>query len=340
MWYIGIDVSSKKLDVVLRTKGKSRKAKTYNNDIRGHGAIIKALSGKGVVRVGLEATGVYHLDLALMLQAEANIELMVINPHAAKHFSKAAMARTKTDAIDAELLAQFVERMEFVRWQAPAENILALRACSRRLAALTEHKARAKNQLHALEATSATPDFIIEDARLSIIQLEDQIASPHGRTLTLIAKDALLTETLGLLTTIKGIAETSAIQLMGELLVLPPELTQRQWVAMAGLDPRQSSSGSSVNKKPRISKAGNRYLRSALYMPALNASYRSVHVHAYYRHLIEDNGLKKIQAICAIMRKLLHAIHGMLKTRKPFDPAKFYRLNNEAASTDQVHGAA
>jgi len=48
-----------------------------------------------------------------------------------------------------------------------------------------------------------------------------------------------------------------------------------QWVqaAYAGLDPRHNESGSSVAKKPRISKAGNKYLRQALlYMPALVAT--------------------------------------------------------------------
>lgn len=326
MWCVGIDVSSKKLDMVIRQKGKSRKAKTYSNDARGHQAIIKALRGKSPVRIGIEATGVYHLDLAIVLQATPTIELMVINPKSAKYFAEATLARTKTDAVDAELLAQFVERMEFIPWQAPERHVLALRACSRRLSALTQQKTRAKNQLHALEATSETPPFIVEDARLSITQLEKQIVSLHQHTLGLVSENTVLTETFKLLLTVKGIGETSAIQLMGELLVLPPELSNRQWVAMAGLDPRKSVSGTSVNKKPRISKAGNHYLRAALYMPALNASYRSTHVHAYYRHLIEDNGLKKIQAICAIMRKLLHAIHGMLKDRKPFDPTRFYRL--------------
>jgi len=48
------------------------------------------------------------------------------------------------------------------------------------------------------------------------------------------------------------------------------------------------------------------------------------------RWLIEDRGLKKIQAICAVMRKLLHAIHGMLKTGQPFDGQRFYVLPKTA----------
>jgi transposase len=62
----------------------------------------------------------------------------------------------------------------------------------------------------------------------------------------------------------------------------------------------------------------------ALFMPALSASRHDPNMRAYFLHLVEDRGLKKIQAICAVMRQLLHAIHGMLKTRTPFDGARFY----------------
>ena len=95
---------------------------------------------------------------------------------------------------------------------------------------------------------------------------------------------------------------------------------------MAGLDPRHATSGSSVNQKPHLSKAGNRYLRLALYMPALSAARHEPNVKGYYNHLIEARGLKPIQAVCAVMRKLLHAIHGMLKARQPFDGSRFYAL--------------
>jgi len=60
---------------------------------------------------------------------------------------------------------------------------------------------------------------------------------------------------------IKGIAEASGIQILSELMILPKVLNARQWVAYVGLDPRLFESGSRVAKKPRISKAGNQYIR-------------------------------------------------------------------------------
>ncbi len=143
--------------------------------------------------------------------------------------------------------------------------------------------------------------------------------------LLLIAKHPKLERTLTLLISIKGIAQTSAISLMGELLLLPPDLTHREWVKFAGLDPKAFDAGKSVHKKSRISKAGNRNIRAALYMPALSAKQHDPQVRAYFQHLVA-NGKKPLQAVCAIMRKLIHTIHGMLKNNEPFDNTRFYKI--------------
>lgn len=323
MTVAGIDVASQTLAVVIRRGEKAAKQETFANTPSGHQALLKRLAGAGVQRVCLDATGSYHLDLALALDA-GGLALMVVNPKAAKRFAEALMTRTKSDGVDAAVLAEFAQRMPFEAWQRPERAALELRAYARRLNALTEARTQAKNQLHALQQSTTTPVLILEEVQLAIEETNVRLARLRAAALALIEAEATLKDTFALLTSIKGIGAASAIQLLGELLVLPPDLRAKQWVAMAGLDPRHATSGTSVNKKPRLSKAGNRYLRLALFMPALSASRHEEHVKGYYRHLIEDRGLKKIQAVCAVMRKLLHAIHGMLKTGKPFDGQRFY----------------
>jgi transposase len=327
----GIDVGAGELSVVIRKNGKAGKVKVYENDAKGHRQIINSLKKAKVERICLEATGVYHLDLAVALNAVEFFDLMVLNPRAAKNYASAIMNRTKTDAVDAAILAEYAERMEFIPWKCPNTSFLEIRACARRLAALTKQRTQSKNQLHALQSVESTPSFILEDVELTIQQLNAQIEQMRASTLTLVANDQELSETLELLQSVTGIGDVSAIQIMGEILVLPEEMQAKQWVAMAGLDPKQHQSGSSVNKKARISKVGNRYLRMALYMPALTASTHDRHVRGYYLHLIEDRGLKKLQALCAVMRKLLHAIHGMLKSRTQFDNTRFYAMENTSS---------
>ena len=327
----GIDVSHKDVVIVISVKGKVRQAKTFENTASGHKAIVQLLSKlPGETSVCLEATGIYHFDLAVALSRTEGIEVMVINPKASHNFAKVLMKRSKTDAVDAEVLAIYGERMPFEPWQRPAEENITLRAISRRIAALNKLKAQTKNQLHALRATDETPIIVIEHTNELIELLEHQILALRDSALELIQQHADLAEPYTFITSIKGIAQASGIQILAELMILPKNMSARQWVAHAGLDPRIFESGSSVAKKPRISKVGNKYIRQALYMPALVATRFEPNIKGYYTHLIEDNGLKKLQAICAIMRKLLHAIHGMLKAKKEFDGDRFYRLPIEA----------
>lgn len=326
MYNVGIDVGSKELVMVIRHKGKNHKARTFNNTPEGHAKIIKALSvKKDNVKICLEATGVYHFDLAVAL-SHADLSLMVVNPKAAKHYFEALMTRSKTDQVDAGILAQYAETMPFEAWLMPDEKIVQLQAFSRKIAALTKLKTKTKNQLHALESNRSIPEIIQEETRDSIVFFEMQIQRLKEHALALIASDEKLQRSFDIVTSVKGIAETSAIQLLGELLILPKDMKNRQWVAFAGLDPRHHKSGTSVSKKPRISKAGNSYLRHALYMPALCAANRDPYVIAYYQHLIDNQGLKKMQALCAVMRKLLHAIHAMLKNNVCFDNTRFFNM--------------
>ena len=327
----GIDVSYKTFDMAIMTKGKTLKTGSFDNNAKGYKALLKQLKKYKVSRVGLEATGYYHLDLALALDEEKSIEVMVINPRASHNFAKAMMQNNKTDAIDAKILACFVERMDFTLWIAPREDILQLRAYGRRIVSLTKDKAKAKNQRHAFSVTKGCPDTVIKDIELSISQLEAQIDSMVKYALTLIKESLTLSNQHQLLTGIKGIGDKTAIKIIGEVGILNEDMKAKQWVAHAGLYPRIFQSGTSVNKKTGIGKSGNRYIREALYMGALSASQWDPNIKGYYQHLINDNGLKKMQALCAVMRKILVSMHQMLKNNTHFDGNRFYTLPSVAS---------
>ena len=97
---------------------------------------------------------------------------------------------------------------------------------------------------------------------------------------------------------------------------------------MLDLTHEPSIPAKAFTKKTRISKAGNRHIRAAPYFPALSAKQHDQHVKAYFQHLM-DNGKTPLQGVCAVIRKLLHAIHGihgMLKHNEPFDNTRFYAI--------------
>lgn len=83
-------------------------------------------------------------------------------------------------------------------------------------------------------------------------------------------------------------------------------------------------SGTSFDEPTRISKRGNRYLRLANYLPALTAASRDEHANALHRESV-DRGKKSMQANVVVMRRLLHAIHAMFRTDRPYDDRRAVR---------------
>jgi transposase len=324
--FSGIEVSARELVVALQRDGKRKDLKTFPNTAAGHQALIRHLSYPGrTVRAVLESTGLYGLDLALALQ-RAGIEVMIANPRAVRHFAHALMQRSKTDRLDAGVLLEFAVRMPFQAWQPPAAPALQLHALARRLQTLTEIQTAEKCRREALQATETTPPALRRDLERSLRSQRRAIARLSGEALKIIDSHPDLKLRFDLLVSAHGsIAATSAIQILAELAVLSPDFDVRQWVAYAGLDPRECTSGSSLRKKARISKAGNAHLRRALYMPALVAIRHQPHLRAFYQHL-RAQGKPKMVALIAVMRKLLHAIYGMFKHQQPFDGSKLYRL--------------
>ncbi len=260
---VGIDVSARELTVSVASKT----AQSFENNAKGHRAISRLVAGcaKGEVQVCVEATGSYSLDLCFHLQG-CGLRVMVANPRAVANFAKAMMSRSKTDPMDAGVLREFAERMPFVEWVPPSQAALELRAASRRLDSLSNMLTREKNRLHAARATKTTISIVSDDLKSSIKHFEGRIERLIKKIESFIETQSSLHARYRRLQTVRGIAARSAIRLLGELATMPADMSPRQCVAHAGLDPRQHQSGSSIDRPARISKRGNRYLRSALYM--------------------------------------------------------------------------
>ena len=318
----GIDVSAKKLQVAT-----DHSEFEVDNSPEDHQKLIRRLQRSGRrVRVCLESTGSYGLELAVALERTVGIEVMVLNPRAARNFAKVLMHRSKTDPIDARVLREYVRRMDFVPWHPPTIEKLELRAFGRRMARLIEMRTQEKNRLHAVEY-GIQSQVVRNDIEVHIRYLDRRIELLENQAAKLIDQHRHFQVPIARIISVKGIGLHSAILIWGELCVLPQDLNPRQWVAHAGLDPRHFESGN-FQGQTRISKAGNRYLRAALYMPAHNAIQWEPQVKAFSNHLVE-NGKTKMQAKVAVMRKLLHAIHGMLKNGTTFDGTKSYAGNTK-----------
>jgi transposase len=316
---VGIDVAARKLVAVGEAVCL---AAAYDNTAAGRGALVAALRhSQRPVRVVMEATGIYFLDLACELTA-AGLAVMVVNPKAAHHFAEAILQRRKNDPVDAAMLREYGRRMDFVSWQPPRHELFGSRALTREAQALSKAVAAARNRLHAITATQLAPAALIRALEQQIAQNQALIDELVGAAVAQTQSDPELARLLARTDSVPGFAAKAAVLVIGELAVLPP-MTARQWVAQAGLDVREECSGTSLARRPRLSKRGNKRLRAALFYPALTAAHCCPAARAFVERLV-THGKTRLQAIVALMRKLLHGLHAMWRNDEDFDAAKLF----------------
>lgn len=316
----GIDVAARTLMVdVLHDGERSRRSKpwTVDNHSQGHEGLIEQMRALRVDRIVCEATGVYHLDLAMAL-VQAQLPVMVANPRQVKAFIEARLRNSQSDPVDAHELAQFALRMPFVPWQAPKPSHYALHRIARSLQGYVAQATAAMNRRHAAQAVRDTPKAVLKAIETELAMYESIQDKLRAQALKIIAKDTDLSHKLELLKSAPGIAQTSAIPILGELCVLQPGLRAAAWVKLAGLDPTRKQSGTSVLGKAHISNRGNRYLRGNLFMPAMCARRCDPGLRAFADRLVARGKTKK-QAILAVERKMVHGIHAMFSKNQPWN---------------------
>ncbi len=313
---LGIDIAKLKFNVCLISSSGKLRHKVFPNNAAGFEQLKHWLTRQGVEQVHacLEATGTYGEALALFLhQAEHTVS--VVNPAAIKAFAGSRLSRTKTDRVDAELIARFCLAQQPLAWTPLPAEVRELQALVRRLEALTEMRVMEENRLEAGLITASVKASIEE----LIAHLSAQIKHTEKLIREHIKDHPKLKEQSELLSSIPGIAQTTAAALLAEITDITQYRSARQVAAYAGLVPRERTSGSSVRGRTRLSKIGNARLRKALYFPAITALRCSSFFQSWAKGL-QERGKCKMSVIGAVMRKLIHLAYGVLKTGQPFDP--------------------
>lgn len=314
MQTVGIDISKASFDVALPLAGgKYRtKAKLANHPKGFQEFLAWHAKHAPEAAVGMEATGIYHEALARAL-VEAGIVVFVTNPAWIKAFGQSEGLRTKTDKTDAKLIARYFEaqKPEKLKPHVPLTQAEAkLRALVRRRDDLQEMLQMEKNRL------DVSNEAVIPGIEAVVSTLEGQIKQVQKAIDDHIDDDPDLRNRRELLTSIPGIAETSSAQLMAFLGDLNQYSHVGQVVAHAGLNPAQRQSGS-YDGRARISRIGDAVLRAKLYMPALVGRKHNPALRAMAERLAARGKPHKV-ILCALMRKLLHIVWGVLKSGRPF----------------------
>jgi transposase len=305
--YAGIDVSKDHLDLACRPDGPAGR---FANDAAGITALLAALRPYAPALVVLEATGGYQAAVAAALGV-AGLPAAVVNPRQVRDFARALGRLAKTDALDADTLALFAERVRPAPRPLPAADAAALDALLGRRRQLVEMRAAEHNRM-AQAATAA----VRRDVQRHRDWLDRQVERLEGQWRAAVAASPLWRAKDELLRGVPGVGPTVSLTLLAELPELG-QLTRQQIAALAGLAPRNRDSGRQRGR--RAIGGGRAGVRGALYMASLSAARANPVLRDFYERLRAAGKLAKV-ALIAVARKLLTILNAMLRDGRPWRP--------------------
>jgi transposase len=316
---LGVDIAKSKFDVALLVNDKL-KHKVFTNNQDGFAELLTWLKKQGVdhAHVCLEASSTYGEALATHLH-DAGQKVSIVNPARIKGFAQSELLRTKNDKVDAGVIARFCHTMRPHPWVPLPPEIRTLQALVRRVDALLVMRTQ---ELNRIETTHGT---VVSSVQEHIAYLDQEIKKLKKQIADHIKHDPHLRKKRDLLDSIPGIGEATIAAILAELALFERCDRVQKVVAYIGLAPKEFTSGSSIKGKPRICKMGNARMRKALYMPSLVAMQYNPVIISFSQRLLARGKNGKV-VVCAVMRKLVHIIFGVLKSGQPFDPNVALRM--------------
>src|SRR6266571_1509186 len=321
--FVGIDIAATTAEVSTQRPGaKASRSFTMDQTPEGFHRLVHTLQAPGNepshVLVVMEATGSYWMSLATRLVHEG-FRVSVIHPAQAHHFAKALLKRAKTDAIDAQTLAQLAMILQPEPWTPPPSIYYALQQRLAQRDDLLNLRQQVRNQLHALvQHPEVIPEVRARMDRL-LATFEAQLTEVEREIAAALTQDAAWAAAATRLQSIKGVGWVTAAWTLVTTLNLTSCDTVDALTAYAGWAPMPRQSGSSVWHRPSMGHTGNGRLRTAFYMATLSAAQHNPVIKAFYSRLRELGKPEKV-ARCAAARKLLHIARAVVTKDQPFDP--------------------
>lgn len=316
---LGIDLAKLTFDATLLTASGQQHYQSFPNTDEGFTELQTWLTQHGVTQLHacMEATNIYYEALATFLYAQGHT-VSVVNPARIKGYAQATMQRNKTDKLDSAVIAFFCRTHHPKAWQPLSDAQRHLRALVRHRDDLLQTQLQQQNRLRD------TTDSVVKASLEAVVDVvAKQLEAVERAIKEHLAADSELRENLQLLTSIVGIGMITAAKLLAEFGAIEQYESAKAAAADVGVTPSHFESGTSVRRRPRMSKMGKVGLRAALYWPTITAMRRCPGCKAYAERLAARGKAKKV-VIGAVMRKLVHIIYGVLKHRTPYDPVKVF----------------
>lgn len=304
--YVGIDVAKANMDAAEYPSGQQW---SFTNDEKGINQAVSRLRDLSPALVVMEATGDVELPLVAAL-AVAGLPIVVVNPRQIRDFARAMGRLSKTDAIDARVIAYFAATVQPKPRPLPDIQTQELSAILARRRQVVEMIVAERNRLGV--ASKAVREGIQDH----IAWLEKELANIDNNLTHNIRKSAVWREKYELLRSVPGIGPVVSATLLGDLPELG-NLNRKQIAALVGVAPLNRDSG--IFRGKRSVWGGRAKVRAALYMATLTATRYNAVIRCFYQRLCAAGKEKKV-ALVACMRKLLTILNAMIRSGAPWRP--------------------
>jgi transposase len=320
---VGVDIAATTATVSTQRPGATAsRSFTIDQTPEGYTSLVHKLQATGAepssTLVVMEATGAYWISLATRL-VHAGFVVSVINPAQAHHFAKALLKRAKTDAIDAQTLAQLALLLQPEPWVPPPPIYYALQQRLAQRDDLLNFRQQVRNQLHALLQYPEVMPEVQARMECLLTTFETQLLEVEAEITAALCQDSAWAAAAQRLQSIKGVGWVTAAWTLVTTLNFTTCDTVEALTAYAGLAPMPRQSGTSVWHRPSIGHTGNGRLRTAFYMATLSAAQHNPVLKTFYTRLRAAGKPEKV-ARCAAARKLLHIAWAVVTKEQLFDP--------------------
>jgi transposase len=327
---IGIDISKDSFVIRFGTLNNELQQKiggdfTFKNDLKGFKKFLITLSKipdylnneNTPSWFVMEATGVYYENLAYFLNLK-NYQVSVLLPNKTKHFNKTLDNKSKTDKLDASALAQFGLEKQLKAWTPPSAIMKDIKELTREYHNLVVMSTQTKNKIHAKNYSYKPSKENVKRLTQQVNLLKKQITQVKKQLEDLVKSDEELYDKIKKIMTVKGLGFLTVVSVVSETNGFILFKNIKQLTSFAGYDVVHNQSGT-ITGKTKISKKGNKFIRNALYFPALTAVRCDDKFKSFYKRLCVKKVYKKI-ALVAVSRKLLALIYTLWKKNEEYIP--------------------
>jgi transposase len=327
--YVGVDVSSRELAVSAWVQDEVRALGSVSNCASGFGQLAQRI-GQVVqaaqpVHLVVEPTGGYELALVAWARRQG-WQVSLPNPWQVRRWADSQGQRAKTDSTDSRLLTRFGAVMQPDPNPPLPAHVEALDQLLRRQQDLEKMLRQERNRQHSLARHPHLPEAVRRNLQQVMEALEEALAQLEAEIDAHVQAHADLVTHRRLLLTVAGVGQKTVLPLLVFLtrwhVLTGGQGEAKGLTAYAGLDPTPFHSGTSVYKRPTISKKGDPWLRSRLVAAAKGGTQRGHSpLRQFYLRLLGRHKPKRLAHVAAA-RKILVWAWAVFRDQTPFHAQK------------------